>query len=169
MRTAKATPADQLELVVEIPRGSRNKYEYDEATGTFRLDRVLSSAVFYTFDYGFIPGTRADDGDQTDALLLIDEPTFVGCRLTARPIGGIEMRDEQGFDFKVLCVAVADPHQGALTGLDQIDPHRLREIEHFFQTYKLIEEKDVEIIGWRDRERAMEIIAADRARFEREG
>lgn len=169
MRTAKATPADQLELVVEIPRGSRNKYEYDEATGTFRLDRVLSSAVFYTFDYGFIPGTRADDGDQTDALLLIDEPTFVGCRLTARPIGGIEMRDEQGFDFKVLCVAVADPHQGALTGLGQIDPHRLREIEHFFQTYKLIEEKDVEIIGWRDRERAMEIIAADRARFEREG
>lgn len=169
MRRAKATPEDQLEIVIEIPRGSRNKYEYDEATDTFRLDRVLSSAVFYTFDYGFIPGTRAQDGDQTDALLLIDEPTFTGCRLTARPIGGLEMRDEQGFDFKVLCVAVADPHSGALTNLEQIDPHRLREIEHFFQTYKLIEEKDVEVIGWRDRDRALEIISADRARFAREG
>ena len=96
---------DVVEIVVEIPRGSRNKYEYDEETGVFRLDRVLSSAVYYNFDYGFIEGTRAGDGDHTDALLIIDEPTFTGCHVWARPIGGLEMRDEKGFDFKVLCVA----------------------------------------------------------------
>ena len=84
---------DRVEIVVEIPRGSRNKYEFDEAAGVFRLDRVLSSAVFYNFDYGFIEGTRADDGDHTDALLIIDEPTFTGCHVWARPIGVLEMRD----------------------------------------------------------------------------
>src|SRR5215217_839239 len=89
---------DIVEIVVEIPRGSRNKYEFDEEAGVFRLDRVLSSAVFYNFDYGFIEGTRADDGDHTDALLVIDEPTFTGCRVWARPIGGLEMRDEKGVD-----------------------------------------------------------------------
>jgi len=157
--------ADLLEIVVEIPRGSRNKYEFDEAAGVFRLDRVLSSAVFYNFDYGFIEGTRADDGDHTDALLLIDEPTFPGCRVAARPIGGLEMRDDKGFDFKVLCVAVHDPHNATIERLDQLDPHRLREIEHFFETYKLLENKAVEISGWSDRERALAVIAADRARF----
>jgi inorganic pyrophosphatase len=85
-----------VEIVVEIPRGSRNKYEYDERAGVFRLDRVLSSAVYYNFDYGFIESTRAGDGDHTDALLLIDEPTFTGCRVWGRPIGGLEMRDEHG-------------------------------------------------------------------------
>jgi inorganic pyrophosphatase len=159
---------DLLEIVVEIPRGSRNKYEFDERAGVFRLDRVLSSAVFYNFDYGFIPGTRADDGDHTDALLLIDEPTFPGCHVAARPIGGVEMRDEHGFDFKVLCVAVNDPHNAAIERLDQLDPHRLREIEHFFETYKLLENKAVEIAGWRDRDRALAVIAADRARFDAE-
>jgi inorganic pyrophosphatase len=154
-----------LEIVVEIPRGSRNKYEYDEAAGVFRLDRVLSSAVFYNFDYGFIEGTRAGDGDHTDALLLIDEPTFPGCRVYARPIGGLEMRDEQGFDFKVLCVAVSDPHNATIERLDQLDPHRLREIEHFFETYKLLENKAVEIAGWRDADRARAVITEDRARF----
>jgi len=92
-----------VEIVVEIPRGSRNKYEYDEEAHVFRLDRVLSSAVFYNFDYGFIEGTRADDGDHTDALLIIDEPTFTGCHVWGRPIGGLEMHDEHGFDFKTLC------------------------------------------------------------------
>src|SRR5690242_12207256 len=95
---------ERLEIVVEIPRGSRNKYEWDEDAGVFRLDRVLSSAVFYNFDYGFVVGTRGGDGDHTDALLIIDEPTFPGCHVWARPIGGLEMRDEHGFDFKVLCV-----------------------------------------------------------------
>jgi len=139
-----------VEIVVEIPRGSRNKYEFDEEVGVFRLDRVLSSAVFYNFDYGFIEGTRADDGDHTDALLVIDEPTFTGCRVWARPIGGLEMRDEKGFDFKVLCVALGDPHQQHIERLEQMRPHRLVEIQHFFDTYKVLEDKTVEVLGWRD-------------------
>ncbi|MEI7744455.1 MAG: inorganic diphosphatase [Chloroflexota bacterium] len=151
-----------MEVVVEIPRGSRNKYEFDEVSGVFRLDRVLSSAVFYNFDYGFIEGTRAGDGDHTDALLIIDEPTFTGCHVWARPIGGLEMRDEKGFDFKVLCVAVGDPHQEHIERLEQVRPHRLVEIEHFFNTYKLLEEKDVDVLGWRTAEEALDVLRHDR-------
>jgi inorganic pyrophosphatase len=154
-----------VEIVVEIPRGSRNKYEFDEEAGVFRLDRVLSSAVFYNFDYGFIEGTRADDGDHTDVLLILDEPTFTGCHVWARPIGGLEMRDEKGFDFKTLCVALADPHQQHIERLEQMRPHRLVEIEHFFNTYKLLEEKSVDIAGWRDRDFALEVLTADRERY----
>jgi inorganic pyrophosphatase len=153
---------DVVEIVVEIPRGSRNKYEYDEDSHVYRLDRVLSSAVFYNFDYGFIEGTRAGDGDHTDALLVIDEPTFTGCHVWARPIGGLEMRDEMGFDFKVLCVAIGDAHQQHIERLDQVRPHRLVEIEHFFQTYKALEDKAVEMVGWRDRDRALEVLRTDR-------
>ncbi len=159
---------DVVEIVVEIPRGSRNKYEYDESAGIFRLDRVLSSAVYYNFDYGFVEGTRADDGDHTDALLIIDEPTFTGCHVWARPIGGLEMRDEKGFDFKVLCVALGDAHQAHIDALDQVRPHRLVEIEHFFQTYKALEDKTVDVVGWRDRDRAHEVLRADRTAWQRE-
>ena len=155
-----------VEVVVEIPRGSRNKYEFDEAAGVFRLDRVLASAVHYNFDYGFITDTRAGDGDHTDALLLIDEPTFPGCRVWARPIGGLEMRDDKGEDFKVLCVALGDPHQAHVENLDQVRPHRLAEIENFFATYKLLEDKDVEVLGWRDRDAARRVLEEDRRRFE---
>jgi inorganic pyrophosphatase len=157
-----------VEVVVEIPARSRNKYEYDEATGVFRLDRVLSSAVFYNFDYGFVVETRAEDGDHTDALLLIDEPTFPGCHVWARPIGGLEMRDENGFDFKVLCVALGDPRNAHVERLDQLSPHQLREIEHFFATYKLLEDKTTEILGWQEVERAREVLLADRRRWEAE-
>ena len=131
-----------VEIVVEIPRGSRNKYEYDEVAKVFRLDRVLSSAVFYNFDYGFIEGTRAGDGDHTD--------------------------DDQGFDFKVLCVALGDPHQQHIERLEQVRPHRLVEIEHFFETYKLLENKAVDVVGWRDLDRALEVLTDDRERFARE-
>jgi inorganic pyrophosphatase len=159
---------DRVEIVVEIPRGSRNKYEWDETAEVFRLDRVLSSAVFYNFDYGFIEHTRADDGDHTDALLVIDEPTFTGCRVWARPVGVLEMRDDKGEDFKVLCVAEGDPNQVHVEELDQMRPHRLVEIEHFFQTYKILEDKMVDVVGWRDRARAHEILRHDRRAYERE-
>ena len=155
-----------VELVIEIPAGSRNKYEFDERAGIFRLDRVLSSAVYYNFDYGYVSGTRADDGDHTDAMLLIDEPTFTGCHVWARPVGGLAMRDEHGGDFKVLCVAVGDPLYEHVGALDQVSPHRLREIERFFETYKLLEEKTVEVDGWRDRTVALNELRADRARAE---
>jgi inorganic pyrophosphatase len=159
---------DIIEVVVEIPRGSRNKYEYDEEAGVFRLDRVLASAVHYNFDYGFIEGTRADDGDHTDALLLIDEPTFPGCHVWARPIGVLEMRDEKGADFKILCVALDDLHQAHVERLDQVRPHRLVEIEHFFDTYKALEDKTVDVLGWKGRARALEVLRADRRVWERE-
>jgi inorganic pyrophosphatase len=131
----------------------------------FRLDRVLSSAVFYNFDYGYTLDTLSGDGDPTDILLLIDEPTFTGCHVWARPIGGLEMRDEKGFDFKVLCVAIGDPHQQHVERLEQVRPHRLVEIENFFQTYKLLEDKDVEVVGWRDEHEARRILVEDRERY----
>ena len=158
-----------VEIVVEIPRGSRNKYEFDEEAGVFRLDRILSSAVFYNFDYGFIEETRAEDGDHTDALLIIDAPTFTGCHVWGRPIGGLEMSDENGFDFKVLCVAVADPQYAHYKELSDVSPHRLREIENFFQTYKLLENKAVEIGGWSELARAREILLHDRKVYMDEG
>jgi inorganic pyrophosphatase len=164
MRTPEQYP-DIVEIVVEIPRGSRNKYEFDEKAAVFRLDRVLSSAVYYNFDYGFIEWTRADDGDHTDAVLLIGEGTFPGCRVWGRPVGGLEMRDENGFDFKVLCVATADPMYAHYHELPDVSPHRLREIENFFQTYKLLENKDVEIMGWCPLERAREVLLHDRKVF----
>ncbi|HXG25730.1 MAG TPA: inorganic diphosphatase [Candidatus Binatia bacterium] len=159
---------ERVEIVVEIPRGSRNKYEFDEEAGVFRLDRVLASAVHYNFDYGYIEGTRADDGDHTDALLLIDEPTFPGCHVWARPIGVLEMRDDKGGDFKILCVAEGDPHQAHVERLDQVRPHRLVEIVNFFETYKMLEDKNVEVDGWSEVDRAFEILRADRAAWERE-
>ena len=157
-----------VEVVVEIPSGSRNKYEFDEAAGVIRLDRVLSSAVFYNFDYGYIEGTRAEDGDHTDAMLLLAEPTFPGCRVWGRPVGGLVMRDEKGEDFKVLCVALGDSLWEHVDRLDQVSPHRLREIEHFFSTYKLLEDKAVEIDGWADLDTALGVLRADRQRWQAE-
>src|SRR3954467_9685004 len=153
---------DVIEVVVEIPRGSRNKYEFDAKAGVFRLDRVLSAAGVHNFDSGYTVATLSGDGDPTDILLLIDEPTFTGCHVWARPIGGLEMRDEKGFDFKVLCVAIGDPHQQHVERLDQVRPHRLVEIENFFQTYKLLEDKTVSVVGWRDRDRALDVLRTDR-------
>jgi inorganic pyrophosphatase len=156
---------ERVEIVVEIPRGSRNKYEFDEHAGVFRLDRVLSSAVYYNFDYGYIEGTRADDGDHTDAMVLLAEPSFPGCRVWARPVGGLRMRDDKGDDFKVLCVALGDPLWEHASRLEQVSPHRLREIEHFFATYKLLEDKEVEVYGWANAEAAFELLTADRQRW----
>jgi len=157
-----------IEVVIEIPARSRNKYEYDERAGVVRLDRVLSSAVFYNFDYGFVEGTRADDGDHTDAMVLLEEPTFPSCHIWARPVGGLRMRDDKGNDFKVLCVALGDPLWAHVERLDQVSPHRLREIEHFFATYKLLEDKHVEVDGWADADDALTVLRADRARWRAE-
>ena len=154
-----------VEVVVEIPSGSRNKYEYDERSGVIRLDRVLSSAVFYNFDYGYVEETRADDGDHTDAMVLLEEPTFPGCHVWARPVGGLRMRDDKGDDFKVLCVALGDALWQHAHRLENVSPHRLREIEHFFATYKLLENKEVEVYGWADFSDALEVLRSDRERW----
>jgi inorganic pyrophosphatase len=157
-----------IEVVVEIPSGSRNKYEFNEADGDIWLDRVLSSAVFYNFDYGYVQDTRGGDGDHTDALVLLGEPTFPGCHLWARPVAGLRMDDEKGDDFKVLCVALGDPVWSEIKDLDGVSAHRLREIEHFFATYKLLEEKAVDIHGWTDRKAALEVLQEDRQRWLKE-
>lgn len=144
--------------IIEIPRGSTNKYEVDAQTGLIRLDRVLYSPLFYPFDYGYIPQTHYLDGDPIDVLVMISHPTFPGCLVEASPIGVLEMTDEKGPDEKVLCVAKSDPRFGYRTSMSQLNEHTLKEIEHFFEVYKTLEEKAVEILGWRDRDFALEII-----------
>lgn len=138
-----------VEALIEIPMGSRNKYEYDESQGRFRLDRVLYSSVHYPADYGFIPDTRSPDGDHLDVLILTYEPTFPGCLVEARPIGGLEMSDEAGSDFKVLAVPVGDPRWEGVHDLEDLASHWLREIEAFFTTYKMLEPKQTQVLGWR--------------------
>lgn len=154
----------EITVVVEIPKGSRNKYEMDHATGRLRLDRVLHSAVHYPADYGFIEHTLGGDGDPLDALVLLEEPTVPACEIVADPIGVFLMADEKGDDEKILCVPVADPVWNHVTELEQVPPHRLREIEHFFQVYKQLEEKATATLGWRDRATAERIVSEALAR-----
>ena len=140
---------DIVEAIVEIPRGSRNKYEMDHATGVIKLDRVLFSSVHYPTDYGFVPGTMADDGDPLDILVIVEEPTFPGCHLKVRPIGVLTMRDEKGLDEKILGVPVADPRFDGIKSIDQLQKHWLAEIENFFVTYKILEGKETRIEAWK--------------------
>jgi len=124
-------PPDELNAIIEIPRGSRNKYELDKETGLFRFDRILYSAVHYPADYGFIPRTLADDDDPLDVLVMVTLPTFPGCLIPVRPIGVFEMRDEKGLDEKVLAVPLKDPLYDGYHDLDDVPPHFLREVEHW--------------------------------------
>lgn len=158
--------ANSVLAMIEIPRGSRNKYEFDEKLGHMRLDRVLYSSVHYPTDYGFIPETLAEDGDHLDILVLMQEPTFPGCIIEARPIGGLDMSDEKGPDFKVLAVPVGDPRYHQVTDLESLGDHWLREIETFFDTYKLLEPKQTEVLGWHDAVFAWQMIETCRKRFE---
>ncbi len=153
-----AAPPDQLNAIVEIPRGSRNKYELDKETGLFRFDRLLYSAVHYPGDYGFIPRTLADDGDALDVLIMTTEPTFTGCLVPVRPLGVFEMRDEKGFDEKILAVPLDDPLYADYHGLDDVASHFLREVEHFFEIYKELESARTSTLGWRDLARAREVV-----------
>ncbi|HEX2034788.1 MAG TPA: inorganic diphosphatase [Chloroflexota bacterium] len=156
-----------LWVTIEIPRGSRNKYEYDDALGHFRLDRTLHSSVHYPTDYGFIPDTLAPDGDHLDVLVVVEEPTFPGCLVLARVIGLLEMQDEKGQDEKVLAVPVSDPRFHEVHELNDLPSHWLREIEAFFATYKILEDKAVEVRGWHDREAAWRVINECRQAFNR--
>ncbi len=154
-------PDDTVEVVVEIPKGSRNKYEYDHRGHVIRLDRVLHSSVHYPTDYGFVPDTLAADGDPLDVLVLVDEGTFPGCRLAARPVGLLHMADEHGEDVKVLAVLDRDPRYDEVRDLRDLAPHWLREIEVFFATYKQLEdEKEVTVGGWEGRDAAWRAVDA---------
>ena len=147
-----------VRMIVEIPKGSTNKYEYDIELGVFRLDRTLYSPVHYPGDYGFVPGTLAADGDPLDVLALVEEPSFPGCLMEVRPIGIINMIDQQQKDLKVLAVPNRDPRYDQIQTLDQVFPHVRREIEHFFNIYKELEGRATSAVGWGDRDEAERVI-----------
>ena len=154
-----------IDVVVEIPRGSRNKYEYDHEHHVLRLDRRLFSATVYPADYGFIPETLAEDGDPLDAIVLLEEPTFPGCWVTARPVGVFWMTDDKGPDAKIVCVPAGDPRWDGVEEIDDV-PELLRaEIEHFFEVYKTLEPgKHSETGGYEGVEAAWKEIQTARAR-----
>lgn len=155
----------EYEVVVEIPRGSRNKYEMDHHTGDIWLDRPLFTATVYPADYGFFPNTLAEDGDPLDALVLLDEPTFPGCHLRVRPVGVFWMSDEKGPDAKVLCVLAGDQRTEKIRDIGDLAPFLLEEIEHFFEVYKALEPgKDTETRGWEGVDQARHEIEAARQR-----
>ncbi|MGI8798617.1 MAG: inorganic diphosphatase [Pseudonocardia sp.] len=157
----------EFDVTIEIPKGQRNKYEMDHATGRIRLDRTLFTATQYPADYGFIEDTLGDDGDPLDALVLVQEPTFPGCLIRCRAIAMFRMRDEMGGDDKVLCVPNGDPRLEHLRDIDDVDSFHLLEIQHFFQVYKELEPgKSVEGATWVGRAEAEAEInrSYDRAR-----
>src|SRR6187455_5322 len=137
--------ATDFPVIIEIPKGSKNKYELDKETGLLKLDRVLYSSVHYPADYGFIPRTYCGDGDPLDALVLSQEPVFPMTIVEARAIGVMRMRDEKGVDDKILAVSVRDPAFADYTDKSQLPPHVIREVQRFFVDYKVLENKQVEI------------------------
>ncbi|PCE63307.1 inorganic diphosphatase [Sediminicola luteus] len=148
-----------FDVLIEIPKGSRNKYEYDFKLKKIRYDRMIFSSMMYPADYGFMPESLALDGDPLDVLVLVTEPTFPGCVMEVRPIGVFHMTDEKGPDEKVICVPVSDPIWNKIHKLKELNPHLIKEIEHFFKVYKDLEEKKVDVGGWGDVNEAKEIVA----------
>ena len=147
-----------INVLIEIPAGSKNKYEFDKDMQAFALDRVLYSSVQYPYDYGFVPNTLADDGDPLDGMVLMDQPTFPGCVIAARPIGMLEMIDGGDRDEKILCVPDKDPRYASVLSLKDVAPHRLEEIAEFFKTYKNLEKKVTQILGWKDVDAVMPLL-----------
>ena len=147
-----------INVLIEITGGSKNKYEFDKDLQAFALDRVLYSSVQYPYDYGFVPNTLADDGDPLDGIVIMDEPTFPGCVIPARPIGMLEMIDGGDRDEKILCVPDKDPRYTEVKSLKDVAPHRLEEIAEFFRTYKNLEKKVTEILGWKDVNEVMPLV-----------
>ena len=157
----------EIEMVVEIPGGSRNKYEMDHGIGRIRLDRMLFTATRYPHDYGYIPDTCAEDGDPLDAMVMLEEPTFPGCQITVRSVGVFWMLDEKGPDAKVLTVPSRDVRYAGINDLSDVHAYVLDEIAHFFDIYKSLEPgKSADVRGWQDREVADRTIgeAVERAR-----
>ena len=163
MRSAKEDRS--VDVLVEIPRGSRQKYEVDHETGRIRLDRVLFSSVHYPADYGFVMDTLGGDGDPLDAIVVVEEPTFPGCIVPARPIGTLFMSDQQGDDEKILAVPVGDPRFDEVRRLEDLAKHWLREIETFFATYTELEpRRPTELKGWHNVDVAWRLIDEARRR-----
>jgi len=161
---------NEIDVVIEIPRGSRNKYEYDHERHIVRLDRRLFTATVYPADYGFVPDTLSEDGDPLDALVLLDDPTFPGCWVSCRPVGVFWMTDDAGPDAKLLCVPAGDPRWDRVQDLPDMPAHLTDEIRHFFEVYKALEPgKYANVRGWEGADAAMAEIEACRARFAANG
>jgi inorganic pyrophosphatase len=158
-------PENTLVCVVEIPKGGRNKYEFDEQLGGIKFDRLLMSAATYPADYGFLRGTLGQDGDPLDALVCLYEPTFPGCLIPVKPVGMFKMSDEKGIDDKIICVPLHDPYWNGNEVLEDLPLLLRQEIEQFFSIYKALEGKSVTIEGWRSVEEAEAEIEAARARL----
>jgi inorganic pyrophosphatase len=148
------TKPQKINVIVEIHKGSKNKYEINKETGVIALDRVLYTAQDYPFDYGFVPQTHWYDGDALDVLLLTTHPLFPGCLVEARPVAVVHMIDSGEKDEKIIAVPVGDPRFDTILDLSDINPHTLKEIEHFFLTYKMIQKKQVEITSIEGKEAA---------------
>ncbi|WP_292464952.1 inorganic diphosphatase [Methanolobus sp.] len=155
-------------VIIEIPKGSRNKYEYDKEKKMIKFDRMLFSSMVYPCDYGFFPDTLALDGDPLDVLVLTWEPTFPGCLIDVHPIALFDMEDDMGRDEKILCVPESDPLWNHIESIEQVPPHLLKEIPHFFETYKHLEHKHVKIIGWDGLETAERVIQEAKSRYIRQ-
>ena len=151
-------PGEQFNAVIEIPRGSRSKYELDKDTGLLRLDRILYSAVHYPANYGFLPRTYCEDGDPLDALVLCQEDLVPMCIVAARPIGVITMTDEKGADDKIIAVCATDPEYNHFTDVSELPPHRLRALKQFLLDYKTLERKQVNVDDLRPRDDAVRVI-----------
>lgn len=151
--------------VVEIPKGSRNKYEYSKVAGVIKLDRVLYSPMHYPSDYGLIPQTFAEDGDPLDILVMVNEPTFAGCVIEARPVAVFHMIDRGDPDDKILAVPATDPLFDDYHDIGDVPRHFLNEVAHFFQTYKQLQGIEVTPIGWENAARAQEIIITSIERY----
>ena len=154
-----------FDVLIEIPKGSRNKYEYDFELKKIRYDRMIFSSMMYPADYGFVPETLALDGDPLDVLVLVTEPTFPGCVIEVKPIGVFHMADEKGPDEKIICVPVSDPIGNKVDDLSGLNPHLIKEIELFFRVYKDLEEKKVDVGDWGDAKEAKEIVEQCIERF----
>jgi inorganic pyrophosphatase len=149
----------EVDILVEVPQGSRNKYEYDPVIDAIRLDRMLFTSTRYPHDYGFIPRTLAEDDDPLDAMVILDEPTFTGCLVAVRPIGVFWMTDEKGPDAKILTVPARDPRYAGYADLGDVPGHVTAEIGHFFDVYKELErDKGTDVRGWQDRAAAERVI-----------
>jgi inorganic pyrophosphatase len=156
---------ERLVCIVEIPKGGRNKYEYDPQLDGIKFDRLLESAATYPTDYGYLRGTQGLDGDPLDALVCLSEPTFPGCLIPVKALGMFKMRDEKGIDDKIICVPLHDPYWNHYERLEDLPLLLRQEIEQFFSIYKELEKgKDVQIDGWCSREDALREIRAARGR-----
>lgn len=156
---------EKFDAFIEIPTGSRNKYEFDFELKKMRFDRLLFSSMMYPADYGFIPETLALDNDPLDVLVLVTEPMLPGLLVEVKPVGVLYMADDKGQDEKIICVPVSDPIMNKLNDLKDVNEHKLLEIEHFFKVYKDLENKKVETNGFGDKAAALALIEECAERF----